>query len=35
MEDVVKHLVTDHDSEWRGSFYEALDEYERYMKVEK
>lgn len=29
MDDVVKHIVTDHDQDWCGSFYEALDEYER------
>jgi hypothetical protein len=35
MEDVVKHLVTDHDTNWRGSFYDALEEYERSMRIVK
>ncbi|KKM04267.1 hypothetical protein LCGC14_1765870 [marine sediment metagenome] len=35
MEDVVKHLVTDHDEDWRGSFEEALDEYDRSITMKK
>ena len=26
-EDTIKHLVAEHDPDWRGSFEEALDEY--------
>lgn len=35
MEDVTKHLVVEHDPNWRGSFYDALEEYDRFMVVEK
>ncbi len=35
MEDVVKHLVGDHDADWRGSFYDALDEYDRNIRLRK
>ncbi len=32
MEDVIKHLVSDHDEDWRGSFEDALDEYTRSIR---
>jgi len=33
MEDVIKHLVGDHDEDWRGSFEDALDEYDRSIRI--
>jgi hypothetical protein len=37
MEDVVKHIVIDHDQKWRGSFYDAFEEYygPRLMQLHK
>lgn len=38
IEDMVKHLVAEHDEDWRGSLSEALDEYDRsamLIKVKK
>lgn len=29
IDDVVKHIIIDHDPNWRASFEEALDEYDR------
>jgi acetone carboxylase gamma subunit len=34
-EDVIKHIVADHDADWRGSFEDARDWYELSLSIRR